>query len=179
MRRLAATVAASVAAVGLLVGCGSSEPASDPVVTEPGPELAHANDGNLTVDNGWVAAVRPMPSNNAANPMMTAGYAVLENNGDRPERLVAASSGLASTVEVHRTVSVNGSAGTMRPVDQLTVPAGEVVRLEPGGYHLMLMGLKRAMKSGSTVQIRLAFASGTRISVEFPVLDRTERPGTA
>jgi copper(I)-binding protein len=44
----------------------------------------------------------------------------------------------------------------MSAVDRLALPAGKAVKLEPGGYHVMLMGLVAPIKEGDTVAITLA-----------------------
>jgi copper(I)-binding protein len=62
----------------------------------------------------------------------------------------------------------------MRRLDALDLPAGHVVRLEPGGAHLMLMGLKQPLTVGQ--RVRLSFtvedAAGRRSveAVDAPVL---------
>lgn len=45
----------------------------------------------------------------------------------------------------------------MERVDGVAVPAGGTVRFAPGGYHLMLFGLKPGMRS---VPLTFGFASG-------------------
>ena len=70
-------------------------------------------------------------------------------------RLVAASSPVATAVEVHE-MAMNGNVMTMRALpDGLPLPAGKAVALKPGGHHLMLLGLKQALKAGDTVTVTL------------------------
>ena len=70
-------------------------------------------------------------------------------------RLVSASSPLASSVEIHE-MAMDGNVMTMRALpDGLALPAGKAVALKPGGVHLMLMGLKQALKAGDTVPVTL------------------------
>jgi hypothetical protein len=68
--------------------------------------------------------------------------------------LVGAESPVAGTVEIHEMRMVDGVM-RMRPVPKLDLPAGRAVELKPGGYHVMLMDLKAALKKGETVPIRL------------------------
>ena len=49
---------------------------------------------------------------------------------------------------------------TMQPVESIEVPAGETVALEPGGYHVMLIGLVEDLEVGDTVEVTLEFESG-------------------
>ena len=73
----------------------------------------------------------------------------------RGGRLVSASSPLASSVEIHE-MAMDGNVMTMRALpDGLALPAGKAVALKPGGVHIMLMGLKQALKAGDTVPVTL------------------------
>ena len=46
----------------------------------------------------------------------------------------------------------------MRPVGPLPIEPGKPVTLAPGGYHIMLSGLKRSLKQGDSFPITLSFA---------------------
>ena len=50
----------------------------------------------------------------------------------------------------------------MGPVDSLALPAGKIVELKPGGYHIMLMQLKRPLKEGESVAISLVVENADR-----------------
>lgn len=83
-------------------------------------------------------------------------------------RLVSASSPLAGSVEIHD-MAMDGNVMTMRALpDGLVLPAGKPVALKPGGQHLMLMGLKQALKAGDTVPVTLVieFADKKRETLE-------------
>lgn len=82
-------------------------------------------------------------------------------------KLVAASSPIAGMVEVHEMV-MEGNVMKMRPVPALELPAGKAVELKPGGYHVMLLELKRPLKAGDTVPVTLVVEGkdGRRESVE-------------
>jgi copper(I)-binding protein len=69
-------------------------------------------------------------------------------------KLVAASSPVAGVVEVHE-MTMDGNVMKMRPVPALNLPAGKSVELKPGGYHVMLMDLKKDLKEGETVPVTL------------------------
>ena len=77
-------------------------------------------------------------------------------------RLVSASSPLASSVEIHE-MAMDGNVMTMRALPEgLLLPAGKPVALKPGGVHLMLMGLKQALKAGDTVPVTLVIEGADR-----------------
>ncbi len=86
--------------------------------------------------------------------------------------LVGASSPAASVTEVHEMLMTNDIM-KMRPIDALALPPGQTVELKPGGYHIMLMGLKAPLAEGAIVPItlRLRGAEGeiTEQRVDVPV----------
>jgi copper(I)-binding protein len=69
-------------------------------------------------------------------------------------RLVSVASPAAGVVEIHQ-MAMDGDVMTMRPVNGLELPAGKTVELKPGGYHVMLMDLKRPLKAGDVVSVTL------------------------
>ena len=87
-------------------------------------------------------------------------------------KLVGVSSPVAGVAEVHE-MKMEGDIMTMRALPALDLPAGQVVQLKPGGYHLMLMDLKQPLPKGSTVPLtlRLQDAQGveSRLEVSVPV----------
>lgn len=121
------------------------------------PLAAHAEP--LTVTKGWA---RP-----AMAGMMGAGFFTLAN-GKTPESLTAAASPLAAKVEIHRS-SMAGGVMSMARQDTVPVPAGAQVVFAPGGYHLMLMGLKQTLKAGDVVPVTLTFAGGKTVAAELKV----------
>lgn len=86
----------------------------------------------------------------------SAAYMRIVNHGGTDDRLVSAATDVADTVELHRTV-MEGDRMTMQPVPAVEVPArGEAV-LEPGGLHVMLIGLTRKLGEGDSFPLRLTF----------------------
>ena len=69
-------------------------------------------------------------------------------------RLVSASSPVAGVVEIHE-MKMEGDVMRMRAVPDLALPAGKAVALKPGGYHVMLLDLKQALKAGDSVPVTL------------------------
>jgi copper(I)-binding protein len=111
-----------------------------------------------TIRDAWVRAA---PSIDRP----TAAYLVITNPGSEADALVGASSPVAASAEVHETsMDASGMTG-MHAVDRLEVPAGGTVRLEPGGYHLMLMELTRPLTVGEAVRIDLVFERAGTIEV--------------
>lgn len=92
--------------------------------------------------------------------------------GARADRLVSAQSPVAERVELHRTTQQNGVM-RMERVDALPIPAGQPLRLAPGGLHLMLFGLKA--KQGEPLPITLTLASGRTIPVTARTVAATQQ----
>jgi periplasmic copper chaperone A len=63
-------------------------------------------------------------------------------------------SSVAASAELHE-MKLENDVMRMRPVEKLELPAGKKVNLKPGGYHLMLMGLKNQIKVGDVIPLRL------------------------
>ena len=61
-------------------------------------------------------------------------------------------------------------------LDTLTVASGETATLEPGGRHLMFMGLRKPFAPGDTIAVTLIFEQAGRIELEIPVLDARTKP---
>jgi copper(I)-binding protein len=99
----------------------------------------------VTVNEAWVRAT--VPGQNVA-----AGYMKLRSG--EPATLVGIRTPVAPAAEVHE-MSMQGGVMKMRPVDRLALPAGRVVELKPGGYHLMLMNVTRLLKAGDKVPLTL------------------------
>ena len=96
------------------------------------------------------------------------GYLTLHNGSDKPARLVAVTSPRASAVELHESNIANGLS-QMRPVADLVVPAGGLVRFEPNGKHLMLVGLKSPLHAGEHVPVSFSFEGEQPLQVELVV----------
>jgi copper(I)-binding protein len=89
-------------------------------------------------------------------PAQKATGAFMEISAKQAARLVGVESPVAAAVELH-TMSMQNGVMKMTQVDGVDVPAGKTVKLAPGGYHVMFMGLKQQMKPGARVPLTLTF----------------------
>ncbi len=102
---------------------------------------------------------------------VTGAFMHIINQSDSADRLIAAESHVAGTVEIHET-RVEDDVARMAPVvDGLVLPAGETVTLQPGGYHIMLIDLHHDVMMGDAVMIDLIFESGETLPLVVPVYD--------
>lgn len=109
----------------------------------------------LTITNAWSRSTPPGVTVGVA-------YFTLKNDTGKSDRLLKISSPIAEKVQVHRTEILDGIA-RMREVAVLHVEAGQELKFEPNGMHLMLMGLKKPLVEGQKFELNLVFeVSGAR-----------------
>ncbi|MGH8853288.1 MAG: copper chaperone PCu(A)C [Telluria sp.] len=98
-----------------------------------------------------------------------------------PARLVGVQAEVAGRIELHE-MAMDGQTMRMRRVDAIELPAGKPVNLASGGYHIMLMDLKRQLKDGESVELTLQVvdAAGKRqdVKVKAPVKPLTHSAHT-
>jgi hypothetical protein len=93
-------------------------------------------------------------------------FMLLVNDGAEADRLVGGSTDVAEVVEIHET-TMEGEVMKMRMLpDGLEVPAKGEVLLKPGGYHVMLIGMKQDLKPGDQFTVDLQFEKSGTITVE-------------
>ena len=93
-----------------------------------------------------------------------AAYLTIVNQGSAADRLTSAESDVAGSVQLHQSV-MKDNVMSMSPVDTIDVPAKGQVELKPGGYHIMLVGLKQDLKIGDQIQLTLVFEKAGRVQV--------------
>ena len=122
----------------------------------------------MEVSAGWVRATPP-------GSTTTAAYMILRNPGVSPVTVVGAASAAAEAVEIHDMTMEDGKMSMARR-EAVELGPGETVHLEPGGAHLMLIGLAGPMAEGSSVELELKLSEGPGLPVELPV--SRERPAS-
>jgi len=120
--------------------------------------LASAAHAAPKVEAAWT---RP-----AAQGQIGAGFMTLKNPDAKADALISVQSPLARTVQIHQS-SMAGGMASMKQLTRVELPAGGGVTFAPGGYHLMLIGLAKAVKAGDAVPATLTFASGAKVKVSF------------
>lgn len=127
--------------------------------------VAEARDyriANLEIVSPWARATAPTAPAGG-------GFVEIRNTGATADRLVSVRSPVAETVQIHE-MKMDGNVMRMRELDKgLEIPAGGTVTLAPGGFHLMMMGLKQPLKQGTTVPVTLVFEKAGSIDIELAV----------
>lgn len=97
------------------------------------------------------------------------GYLTIENRSATPDRLLGGTSEAVETVQIHQ-MTMEGDVMKMgRAEGGLEIPAGEAVTLAPGGYHLMMIGLRNPLVEGECVEVTLQFEQAGDVSVMLKV----------
>ena len=121
--------------------------------------------GDLVIDS-------PMAFETAQTAQTAGGFMTITNNGDAADRLLAVEADFPR-VEVH-TTEMDGDVARMIHLEEgLPLPAGETVTLQPGGFHVMFMGLGGdPFEVDEQVPATLIFENAGRIEVIFNVKAR-------
>ena len=128
------------------------------------PALAHDTKvGDLTITHPYARASAGPVKNGAA-------YFTVKNAGGGDDRLVGVKTSVAAKAELHTHLH-DGGVMKMRPVEGgIPVPAGGEAVLEPGGHHVMLMGLNGPLFEGETIQLDLTFEKAGGVTIDVEVL---------
>lgn len=117
--------------------------------------------GDLIIDH-------PMALETFQTAMTGAGYLSVTNSGTEEDRLIAVEADFPR-VMLHTSVTTNDIV-TMSEVEGIAIPAGETITLEPGGFHVMFMGLNGdPFEVGETFPATLVFEKAGRLDVVFNV----------
>jgi copper(I)-binding protein len=98
-----------------------------------------------------------------------AGYVVLRNSGDKPDRLIGIETEAAERVTFHRTVTENDMAKMVPIEGGLEIPVGGEYRLGLDGSHAMLEGLTAPIGLGQLIEGTLIFEKAGRVDITFEV----------
>lgn len=121
-----------------------------------------------------ITATMPMSGNMGMGMggAMGAVYMTIRNPGSQPDRLLKAATDAAKAVELHTVSQDNSGVMAMHPVDGIDVPANGEATLQPGGFHIMLIGLTRDLNVGDQVTLTLTFVQAGEMTVTATVRER-------
>jgi len=115
----------------------------------------------IAIEEAWIREAPP-----GVSPL--AGYLELHNRGPETVVLNDVHSEAFARVELHRT-RIDGEVARMERQDELTLAPGETIRLEPGGYHLMLFRPSRPLRAGDRVTLTFSFKDWAPRTIEAEV----------
>lgn len=144
-RVLPVVTVAAAAVTGLGIACTTS--AAPPIE-------------RIAVRSGWARI--------ADSGATSGAYLEIANNDTVATTLVGVTASDAAAAEVHESMQQDGMAHMM-PRTDVRIAAGDVLTMAPGGVHVMLINLRRALVIGDSVRLRLIFSDSTSMSVTAPV----------
>jgi copper(I)-binding protein len=121
----------------------------------------------IHVSNAWVrlAAVPRGPA---------AAYFTL-HGGPADATLISVSSDVSIRAEMHESMQ-SGSMASMKPIDQIALPAGAEITFAPGGKHVMLFDVNPGIKPGTPVPLLFTFADGQRVTYKATAVGAGDPP---
>lgn len=115
----------------------------------------------LDIENAYLRATPPHVTNSAA-------FMIIHNNSDTAVKLISISSDIAQRIELHHH-TMTGAMMIMSQVKAIEIDANNSAELKPGGFHIMLFGLKSPLTEGDSVKLTLHFSNGDEITIDTPV----------
>ena len=106
----------------------------------------------------------------SATPMAKSAvaYVSIRNAGSQADRLIAISTPVARSADLHTTVMA-GDIMKMQPAGVVELPPGGQLEMQPGGLHVMLTGLAAPLKQGETIEMTLSFEKAGELKVSVPI----------
>ncbi|MFW0109006.1 copper chaperone PCu(A)C [Rothia sp. P7181] len=171
------TVLLSSVAIGALVltGCGAqdtsnhhSQSSATPTssadasstATTPTETTTNASAQNsaLVFSDTWVKATKGG---------MTAFFGKVKNTTDKPITIVSATSSISDDTQLHTTEKDPATGSTMmKQVTSFTINPGEDFVFEPGGNHIMAVGMKCSLPAGLRANVTLKTEDGQEFGFE-------------
>ena len=117
---------------------------------------------NIKIEDAYARATPPNLPNSAA-------FLSITNTSDKDIALIAASSSVANVAELH-THDMKDGAMRMYQVPKIDIKANSTTTLKPGGFHVMMIGLKqKPLKVGQNIDLELTFSNNEKVSLSIPV----------
>ena len=123
--------------------------------------------GNLSIDDVWARTGQP--------GQVSAAFMDVKNKG-AADKIVSAHCDCAKATELHDMKMADGKM-LMMQVPAMDVPANGDLKLKPGSYHIMLIGLNRPLVAGETLPIKLKFEKAGEVTVQAQIKDRATHMG--
>ena len=123
---------------------------------------ADAKIGNLKIDDIWARTGQP--------GQVSAAYMEIKNKSDA-DKIVSANCDCAKATELHDVKMVDGTM-KMVQIPAMDIPANGELKLKPGSYHIMLIGLNRPLVAGETLPIKVKFEKAGEVTVQAKVKDK-------
>lgn len=121
------------------------------------PTAALAADSDITVSDAWIREAPP-------GAAMLAAYMKIHNSGSTKRILAGVDSPHFSHVMLHKSVVMDGIAKMLHQ-DNIEIPPGETLILQPGSFHLMMTAPEKPLQRGQSAEFVLHMKNGENITV--------------
>ena len=118
-------------------------------------------DNAIEIEDAWIAEAPPVSK-------VMAAYMEIENETDEDRQATSMTCSDFERAEFHRTVEKDGMA-SMQHQNVLNIPARSELKLEPGGYHIMLVTPSKRLKAGDETGCKMTFDNGTTLTFDLDV----------
>lgn len=128
---------------------------------DPNHQHDHDPKGEIVIKRPWARTSPPRAKDGAV-------YMDIENSAHTDNALVRVSvpTSVARKAELHETTKDSRGIVQMSKVAEITLAAESTTKLEPGGFHIMLIGLRKPLKAGTKIPLTLEFTAGHTMKVE-------------
>lgn len=142
----------------LLNACDNNKPASETAIETKVQATAAES---IKIVEPYIRAMPP-------GQKVTAMFMRMENSSSAMQNLVSVETTVSDHIELHQHKMTDGMM-EMGQVENISIDANSTASLEPGGYHIMLIGLKKDLQPGEIVDIKLLFKDGSSKTVKTEV----------
>lgn len=115
-------------------------------------------ESGIAVKDAWVREVPPASS-------VTAVYMIIQNLGHNDDKLVGVTSDISGSAEIHVTIVDDKGVAKMQMKNEIDIPKGETIELEPGGMHIMLIDLKKPLTDMDEIDLALTFEKAGDVEI--------------
>jgi periplasmic copper chaperone A len=112
----------------------------------------------VKIENAWVR-----PANKGMNSAL---YFKINNVTQKADAIYKVTSNIAELVQLHATIKNGDGTLGMKEIRQIAIPGNSVIEFEPGGYHIMLINLKKKLKVNSKIEFTFYFKTGGKMKVK-------------
>ena len=123
--------------------------------------------GALSIDDVWARSGQP--------GQVSAAFMEIKNKG-AADKIISANCDCAKATELHDMKMADGKM-IMAQVPAMEVPANGELKLKPGSYHIMLIGLNRPLAAGETLPIKVKFEKAGEVTLSAKIKDKAAPMG--
>lgn len=156
------TALATAAALALALGTAACSSDTDAADTDVSGTDSAGTASALVLEDGWVKA---------SDEGMSGAFGTLRNTGDADVHITGITSPVSTRVEMHETVPGGSGMMMQEKAGGFVIPAGGDLVLEPGGDHIMFMGLTEPVTTGQNVPLELTLDGGAEVEISVTARD--------